>query len=154
MRDIIVCDSVAASFVVDRLIVVVVLGVAGYNVPGVKETWQISEATESDVYERVGGADTAFDPDCRHDMLVDVTCCAWRGDQADGEHGAPEGCGLPAIGGKRMAMKARKKSAQDMVYAVLFSRREDEKQMLCPDVKRQQRDTFWCSSDLVTWGYE
>ena len=45
---------------------------------------------------------------------------------------------LPAMGGKRMAMKARKKSAQDMVYVVVFSCGGSEEQMLCPDARRQQ----------------
>ena len=79
MRDVVVCDSVTASFVVDGFVVIVVFGEAGNDVPGVQETWQISEAAKGDVYERIGGADTPFDPDCKGSMLVDVADCAWRG---------------------------------------------------------------------------
>ena len=51
-------------FLVDGLVVVVLLGVAGYDVPGVDETWYVTEHAEEDVDDGVGGAEAAFDPDC------------------------------------------------------------------------------------------
>ena len=72
--DVVVRDVlVAAGFgVADRLVlvVVVVFGVFGYDVPGVEEAGDEAEAAEGDVDQAVGGADAGFDPDCARRRLV------------------------------------------------------------------------------------
>jgi hypothetical protein len=85
MRDVVICDSFAALFVVDRLVVVVVLGIAGNDVPGVKKSRQISETAKGYVDERVGGTDTGFDPDWKWDILASVIYCARRSESCRGE---------------------------------------------------------------------
>jgi len=50
--------------VTDWFVFVHRVGVAGDDIPGVDEAGEIAEAAECDVDERVGGAETAFDPYC------------------------------------------------------------------------------------------
>ena len=64
LRDIVVSDAAVFASVLRYLVVGGVFGVAGDYVPGVQEAGDEAEAAEGEVYEGVGGADAAFDPDC------------------------------------------------------------------------------------------
>lgn len=76
--------------------VVVGLRIRGDDVPGVQQARDEAEAAEGDVDERVGAAEAAFDPDCGW--------CQWWF-----YRGRWRVC-LPAMGGKRMAIRPRKMS--------------------------------------------
>lgn len=93
--------------VVNALIGVIAgFGVFGDDVPRVKETGEVAEDAEADVYEGVGGAEAAFDPDWEG---VVSSCLGLRG--REGREVRKGGRGeVPAIGGKRMAMRPRKMS--------------------------------------------
>lgn len=63
VRDHVVCGALAAAFVLGYLAITVVgIGVLQDDVPGVEQAGEKAEAAEGDVDERIGGADTAFDP--------------------------------------------------------------------------------------------
>ncbi len=57
-------------------------GVFGDDVPRVKETGEVAEDAEADVYEGVGGAEAAFDPDWEG---VVSSCLGLRGRERKGE---------------------------------------------------------------------
>ena len=56
-----VCNSVGLSVLRDAF--VILFGIFGYNVPCVQETRKEAKYTETYVDERIGRADTRFDPD-------------------------------------------------------------------------------------------
>ena len=60
LLDIVVCHAAALGFLVELLVRRV--GVFGDDVPGVDETREEAQTAESDVDERVGRAEAAFDP--------------------------------------------------------------------------------------------
>jgi hypothetical protein len=63
VTDVVVCDLAVGAFrVVDRLILVHRVRVTGNDIPGVDQARDITEAAESDVDERVSGAEADFDP--------------------------------------------------------------------------------------------
>ena len=71
-----------------------------------QQAGQVAEQAEEEVEERVEGAEGALDPDCWWGLVGD------RG----GERGEGDG---PAMGGKRTAMRARKRSElEPMVVGV------------------------------------
>ena len=81
---------------------------------------EIAEAAESNVHNGVGCTYTNFDPHYSYKVSATLFKSWWvvRVDQADARRGRglPDGVlSIPAIGGKRIAIKARKKSAQDIL---------------------------------------
>lgn len=56
-------DTPACNGLVTLCVLVVGLGVLEDDVPGVYETWEVTEAAEGDVDDGVCGADADFDPD-------------------------------------------------------------------------------------------
>lgn len=63
LLDIVVCDAATFGLLFDLLVRRV--GVLGDYVPGVNETGEEAQTTESDVDERIGRAETALDPYCK-----------------------------------------------------------------------------------------
>ena len=129
MRDIVVGDALVgrAVFVRDGLVAVVLaLRVVGDDVPGMQEAGEVAQDAEGDVDEGVGGAEPGLDPDCG-DLLVITACACFSRGMGMGRFEERVvllnltrqtlchlGKCLPAIGGKRMAMNARKRSPHDM----------------------------------------
>ena len=108
MSDIVICDPTASALrVVDGLVSVRWVRVAGDDVPGMDEAGEVAEAAEGDIDEGVGGTETDFDPYCWSGKCQQ---CGWsRQRNRD----------VPAIGGKRTAIRARKMSPQDIVAVLL-----------------------------------
>lgn len=120
LLDIVVCDTATFGLLFDLLVCRV--GVLGDYVPGVDETGEEAQATESDVDQRVGRAETALDPYCKL-LAADISrfvvflfgpCCT-GGCAGRVEKGV---CGRdsPARGGKRMARKPKKISLPHMLF--------------------------------------
>jgi len=61
--DVDVGNTTALAIIRDGLVLVGRLGEFGNDVPGVEETWDVSEDAEQNVDERVCAADSALDPD-------------------------------------------------------------------------------------------
>lgn len=83
MADTVVRDAIPALSTIDwRILVVVSLGVAGDDVPGVNQSGKIAEHAEEDIDDTVGTAEAAFDPYYRmseqsevgHRVVVRLTC--------------------------------------------------------------------------------
>ena len=65
MANVVVCDLAISPFrVMDRLVLVHRVGVAGDDIPGVDQAGNVPETAEADVDERIGGAEADFDPYC------------------------------------------------------------------------------------------
>jgi hypothetical protein len=90
MSDVVICDSaVGALGVMDGLVFVHRVRVAGDDVPGVDEAGDVAEAAEGDIDEGVGAAEAYFDPYCWSGMLAtwwsrqrnrERTCDRWEED--------------------------------------------------------------------------
>ena len=108
MSDVVICDStVGALGVADGLVFTHWVRVAGDDVPGVDEAGDVAEAAEGDIDERVGGTEADFDP------------YWWSGNVSNVVGPGSEIENVPAIGGKRTAIRARKMSQQDIVTVLL-----------------------------------
>jgi hypothetical protein len=65
VADVVVCNAGVCAFrVVDRLVLIHRVRVAGDDVPGVDQARDVAKTAEGDVDERVGCAEANFDPYC------------------------------------------------------------------------------------------
>ena len=107
MSDVVICDSTTGALgVVDGLVFAHWVRVAGDDVPSMDQAGDVAEAAEGDIDEGVSGADPNFDPYCWSGMLA-----TWWSRQRSRA--------VPAIGGKRTAIRARKMSPQHIVAVLL-----------------------------------
>jgi hypothetical protein len=107
VSDVVICDRTASTLgVVDGLVFIHWVRVAGDDVPGMDEAGEVTEAAEGDIDEGVSGTEADFDPYCWSGMLA-----TWWPRQRNRD--------VPAIGGKRTAIRARKMSPQDIVAVLL-----------------------------------
>ncbi len=130
--DVHVGDAAALAVVGQGFVLVRRLGELGDDVPGVEEAGDEAQAAEEDVDDGVGAADAALDPDCIREGLVSMyspgsrrcrrrrrsrglQSALWRGwcDKFTGRQY------VPGSGGKRMANRPRKMSAEHMAWGRL-----------------------------------